>query len=186
MSHFTPEADPHGADDVSALVESARCDPAAFAELYDRFVQPVFRYIRSRVGGAPEAEDLTAQTFLAALESLPRYRHRGRFSAWLFTIARSKVVDHLRRRAPEWLDESHAADGPDPLAQAARSEESARLSALIRALDSEEQELIRLRFVADLPFAAMASVLGKNEAAVKKSLYRLLDRLQKQLDGSHE
>ncbi|HEY4579706.1 MAG TPA: sigma-70 family RNA polymerase sigma factor [Candidatus Acidoferrales bacterium] len=104
----------------------------------------------------------------------------------MFRIARSKVVDHLRRRAPASLDESYPADSADLLAQVAHSEETARLSALIRALDGDEQELIRLRYVAELPFAEMASLLGRNEAAVKKSLYRLLGRLHKQLDGSHE
>ncbi|HEY4579705.1 MAG TPA: sigma factor [Candidatus Acidoferrales bacterium] len=81
MTQSTPGAEPPSGDDIAALVESARCDPAAFAGLYDRYVQPVYRYVRSRVGGAQEAEDLTAQTFLAALESLPRYRHTGRFAA---------------------------------------------------------------------------------------------------------
>jgi len=154
--------------------------------LYDRFIQPVYRYFHSRVNNPIEAEDLTAQTFLAALEALPRYHHRGHFSAWLFTIARSKAMDFFRQRESLPLEDAHAAGNLDLLAQAARDEEIRLLAELVRALDVEEQELIRLRYVADLPFAEMAALLNKKEDTVKKSFYRLLARLQSQLEASHE
>jgi RNA polymerase sigma-70 factor (ECF subfamily) len=172
-------------DADAALVAAARRDRAAFGPLYDRYAPPIYRYLRSRVGSVAEAEDLTAQTFLAALQAFGRYRHDGHLAAWLFSIARRKAMDHFRRRPPETLDDSHPSDAADPLAQVARSEEIARLSALIRTLGGEEQDLIRLRFVADLPFAEIASVLGKKEDAVKKTLYRLLARLQSQLEDRH-
>ncbi len=171
--------------DDTALVIAAQQDPAEFAAVYDRYIQPVYRYLYSRVEDAADAEDLTAQTFLAALEALPRYRHRGYLSAWLFAIARSKAMDFFRRR-PSLPLEEHPADQPDLLAQASRSDEIHRLAGLIRRLDSSERELIRLRFVAGLSFAEMAALLKKKEDTVKKSLYRLLARLQSQLEESHE
>lgn len=171
-------------DDLT-LVLAAQQDPAEFAALYDRYVQPVYRYLYSRVDNAADAEDLTAQTFLAALEALPRYRHRGHLSAWLFTIARSKAMDFFRRR-PSLPLEEHPADNPDLLAQAARSDEIQRLVGLIRTLKAGERELIHLRFVAGLSFAEMAALLKKKEDTVKKSLYRLLARLQSQLESSHD
>jgi RNA polymerase sigma-70 factor (ECF subfamily) len=63
------------------MVSSTQRDPAEFAALYDRFFRPIYRYLYSRVASAAEAEDLTAQTFLTALEALPRYHHRGHFAA---------------------------------------------------------------------------------------------------------
>jgi RNA polymerase sigma-70 factor (ECF subfamily) len=69
----------------------------------------------------------------------------------------------------------------DALGQVIQDEETSRLQALICDLSDEEQDLLRLRYVADLSFAEMASVLGKREDAVKKSVYRLLARMKSRL-----
>jgi RNA polymerase sigma-70 factor (ECF subfamily) len=72
---------PESIADEASLVSSAQRDPAEFAALYDRYFRQVYHYLYSRVGHAAEAEDLTAQTFLAALEALPYYGSRGHFAA---------------------------------------------------------------------------------------------------------
>jgi RNA polymerase sigma factor (sigma-70 family) len=171
-------------DDTSALISAALEDPAAFGRLYDRYVQPIYRYVYSRVGSTHEAEDITSQTFITAYESLSRYRERGYFSAWLFRIAQSRMNDHFRRSRREV--ELEAAEGvierEDALGAFIQDEELMRLRSVIKKLNNEEQELIRLRYVADMPFAEIADVLGKREEAVKKSLYRLLARLKGQME----
>jgi RNA polymerase sigma-70 factor (ECF subfamily) len=171
------------------LVSAAQQDPAAFAGLYRRYVTPVYRYLYSRAGSPADAEDLTEQVFLEALESLGRYRQTGPFAAWLFTIARRRAIDALRRRRPEAPLGEQVPDPqapPDPLAQVIRGEESRRLQALLAGLDEADQELLRLRFAAGLGFGEMARVLRRSEAAVKMKLYRLLRRLESQLEDSHE
>jgi len=174
-------------DDEAALVRSAQRDPGQFGALYDRYVQPVYRYLYSRVGAIHDAEDLTAQTFLRALEALPRYRHRGHFAAWLFAIARHKAIDYYRgRREHVALEETARADDPDPLALAVQSEQHARLAGLVRTLTEDERELIRLRYTAGLSYGEMAALTGRNEDAVKKALYRLLDRLQDKMEARNE
>lgn len=170
-------------DDETALIAAAQRNPADFAALYDRFVQPVYRYLYSLAGNADDAQDLTAQTFLAALETLSRYRHRGHFIAWLFRIAHSKAMDYFRHKPQVALDTAgHQVENADPLADIVYREEIGRLAALIRSLDDSQQELIRLRYVAELSFAEMAALLGRREDAVKKSLYRLLARLKSQME----
>jgi RNA polymerase sigma-70 factor, ECF subfamily len=169
--------------DDAGLILAARRDPEAFARLYDRYVQSVYRYLRGRVGSAPEAEELTAQTFLAALESLPRYDHRGYFSAWLFSIARRKAADFFRRREPLPLEEAEEFPSEEDLSgEADRGEQIRKLARLVRSLEDSERELIHLHFTAGLTFAEMASVLGKKEDAVKKSMYRLLERLHGRME----
>ena len=171
-------------DTEAAQIRAARADPQAFGLLYDRYAPSIYRYLLSRLGNVEEAKDVTSQTFLTAFEAFPRYQHQGYFSAWLFSIARSKYVDHLRRarRQPGPLDEGVTADLPDPLGQVIETERVSELKRCIRALPEREQDLLRLRYVAGLSFAEVASLLKKKEDAVKKSIYRLLDRLQNQLE----
>lgn len=94
------------------------------------------------------------------------------------------MVDHFRgsRRevglqAAERIKATH-----DALGQVIQDEELNRLNALVYELTEEEQDLIRLRYIADLSFAEMADLLGKREDAVKKSVYRLLARLKSQME----
>jgi len=171
-------------EDIPALIHAAREDPAAFGQLYDRYVQSIYRYVYSRVGGTHEAEDITSQTFMAAYEALERYRERGQFSAWLFRIARSKLNDHFRRSRREVGLEAagEILEREDALGTLIRAEELSRIRSIISHLDEEEQELIRLRYVADLSFAEIANLLGRREDAVKKSVYRLLARLKSQVE----
>jgi len=172
---------------VSRIIAAARKDPQMFGELYSLYAQPVFRYLYSRIGSIPEAEDATAQTFLAALERFSKYRHDGYFASWLFSIARNKAMDHFRKQRKEApLDEAeHIPVDANLLQQVIHTERTAALSKLISALPENEQELIRLRFVAELGFAEIGHLLGQKEDTAKKTLYRLLARLKVQLEDAH-
>jgi RNA polymerase sigma-70 factor, ECF subfamily len=176
----------HYLDKDAFSISESKKNPDAFSTLYDRYVQQIFRYLYHRTGSASEAEDLTSQTFLSALEAIPRYRHQGYFAAWLFRIARGKVIDHVRRRQRQFpLDDTYSAETPDFLANVVHSDEINTLKALIQELDEDEQELIRLRYTVGLPFAQIAVILDSNENTVKKSLYRIIARLQGELEGNH-
>jgi RNA polymerase sigma-70 factor, ECF subfamily len=173
-------------DEEAELIAEAQRDPAAFSSLYDRYVQPIYRYFYYRTSSAAEAEDLTSQTFLCALEALPRYRHQGNFAAWLFRIARGKVIDAVRKQKRLLpLTETFPAETGDLLAELAHGDEIARLTHLIHSLPEDDQELIRLRYTAGLPFTQIAAILDSNENTVKKSLYRVMARLQSQLKDLH-
>lgn len=170
-------------EDESELISAARSDPAAFAELYRRYVARVYRYLFSFLGDAQETEDLTATVFTAAWESLPRYREQGNFAAWLFRIARNKTNDFYRRRKPQVsLDQvgERLREDWDPFAQLELNEALERLSTLVSELDPEHLELLRLRFAADLSYAEIGRLVGRSEDAIKMAIHRLLRRLQDQ------
>ncbi len=176
-------------DNSAELAQEAKTDSAAFGRLYDLYVQPVYRYLYSRVGSVHEAEDLTSQTFIAAYEALPKYRERGLFAAWLFQIARSKMNDQFRKRRREVplheepLEEAREfIEREDYLGQVIHAEDITRLRAIIRDLDGNDQELLRLRYIAKLSFAEIAELIGKREDTVKKTLYRLLAQLKDQME----
>lgn len=170
------------------LIRAAFRNPFAFGELYKLYVQPVFRYLLSRVGNQAEAEDLTAQTFLAAFEAFSRFNPKHRFAPWLFTIAHHKAMDHFRQQRNLTALEEAASVGnaEDHLGGIIASEEANALSILIKALPEAEQELLRLRFLAAMSFSEMGEFLNRNEDAVKKSVYRLLARLQSQMENDDE
>ena len=173
----------------AALIKAARTDPTAFNQLYLSYIRLIYRYIFSKVGEARETEDLTAQVFLEALEGLPRYRHNGHFAAWLFSIARHKVADHYRSRRSELTIEDTYGESSrrgDPLSTLIQIEEAYRMSGLIHKLDEQDQELLRLRFVAELNFGEIARLINSNMENTKKRVYRLLAHLRQQLELDHD
>jgi RNA polymerase sigma-70 factor (ECF subfamily) len=171
-------------EDEAQVIANARKDPRAFGELYDRYAPKIYRYLLSRLRSVEDARDITSKTFLTAFETFPRYKHKGYFSAWLFSIARSKYVDHWRKahRRIEMREVIDQEPLPDPILQVIETERVVQLKQRIRELPEEERELLRLRYVAELGFGDMASIQNKNVDTVKKSLYRLLARLQSQME----
>jgi RNA polymerase sigma-70 factor (ECF subfamily) len=166
------------------LVKAAKRNPTEFGALYRRYVDPVFRYLYSRTGSVPDAEDAAAQTFLAAFETLGSLRQEEHFASWLFTIARHKAMDGFRaQKGLVSIEEvAEIAIDKDPLSEVIHSDQTALLKRLVAALPEEERELLRLRFLAGLSFAEMGRLLQRNEDAVKKTLYRLLARLHDQVE----
>jgi RNA polymerase sigma-70 factor (ECF subfamily) len=170
-------------DDDAPLIAAARRDPQAFVHVYDRHAPGLFRYFVSHCRDQAAAEDLVSQTFLAALAGLPRFRGDGPFVAWLYGLARRKLADHWRgrQRAHDLLAENlpDVSELPD-LDQAHRIQ---RLKLLVSGLSADARELLRLRYVSDLRFHAIAAVIGKSEEATKKMLYRLLDHMRAELEN---
>lgn len=169
------------------LIRDVKTDQRSFEAIYLKYVKQVYRYLFSRMGSQFEAEDATAQTFLSALEGITRYRHDGHFAAWLFAIARRKAADHFRTEGKSrFLPDDLPSFDPDLLTQTIRAERLNELRECIRRFDQEEQELLRLRFAAQLTYTEIAHLTGRKEDAVKKNIYRLLDRLQTRLEESHD
>lgn len=165
---------------VRRMVETAIEKPHAFEQLYLAHVSGVYRYIFSRTGNRQDAEDLTTQTFLNAMQSLPSLRDKSRFKAWLFSIASNKIRDHYRTIQPTSdLDERLVSSLNDPLQDVMEKEKRTIFTDLVTALTEDERELLRLRFLAELSYAEIGAVVRKSEQAVKKSVYRLLDRLSR-------
>jgi len=159
-------------------------DKSALGQIYDAYARPIYRYHYSRTGNTHDAEDLTAQTFVAVIEALPRYQHRGHFTAWIFQIARNKAMNHFRKNHnQESLDFSPAdLTHAEPIDTVINRQAQAKLRHLLSLLDDDERELIRLRYSAGLSFVEMATLLGRKEDAVRKSLKRLLERLSKEME----
>jgi len=173
--------------DIRRLVRRAQKDPAYFGEIYDLYVHRVYRFLYSQGLSRVEADDVAAQTFLDALEALPRYREQGRFAGWLFSIARNRMRDHFRamsrdRTLEEFVEPQDHPSVPDRIDQQQMIE---TLGSFIDQLQPSQRELLNLRYAADLTFREIAHVVEGNEEAVKKRLYRLVASLRRQMEMEH-
>jgi RNA polymerase sigma-70 factor (ECF subfamily) len=169
---------------VPDVIERARAgDRAAFAELYDSYVDSVYRYLLYRLREASDAEDLTSEVFTRAFANIHRYRWQGKsFLAWLYTIARNAVTDRRRRERPTVdLDSAYgvAEDGPTAHDRAVLGEQVGALRGAVKHLTTEQQQVLSLRFEANLSSREVARMLGKNEGAIRALQFRALGRLRK-------
>jgi len=174
---------------VRALVDRAQQgDRDALEELYLIHFDRIYSYLHVSVGNKHDAEDLTTQTFLKMLESINRFRWQSApFSAWLFRIAHNLAMDHFRARR-RWQPEEDVPEPPgseEPSAELEAMQSIGRQSMLelIDKLSPEQQQVLTLKFVFNLPNAEVAAILDKTEGAIKSLQHRALVSLQKQIAG---
>lgn len=169
--------------DEMDLARHAITDAEAFAELYHRHITRVYRYHIAHTGNVKDAEDLTSQTFIAALEGIRTFRGTGSFAAWIMGIAAKKWLMLCRKRGkrPEIpLDEAlqyPSLELPTDKAASRRLE----LESLCRALGQlspDRSEAIILTFFGGLSNVEAGHVLNKSEAAVKMLVSRGLQDLR--------
>ncbi len=170
-------------------------DPEAFGVLYERYVNRVFAFALSRLHDHAQAEDITSQTFLLALQALPRYQQRGvPIRYWLLTIA-ANAINGLHRASPGTalrLGEAASHDGdvqdgapeldlPDPDAEAAiaAGEWAEDLRHLLASLSPAQRTVILLRFSAGLAIETIAAKMGCTAGAVKALQFRGVQGLRR-------
>ncbi len=172
-------ADPHTCD--TALVLQAKSDRAAFAQLYRRYFDPIYRFCLRRLGNHDAAEDAAAIVFGKALAALPTFRQgQGTFRAWLFTIAYRVIADEFRGRCPnEPLDAAAwvTDPAPSPEERFLAGEERDQLAALLARLPEDQRRVLELRR-AGLSGAEIAQAVDRSHAAVKMLQSRAVARLR--------
>jgi len=156
----------------------------SFTALYEEHMTYVFRYINYRVGNRSEAEDLTAVVFEKALAAFHRYdRKKAAPQTWLLTIARNTVTDYFRKSSKRSSLPLESAVGiesadPSPQEETERREEYERLHVCLATLAQREQEIISLKFGAELNNRQIASLVGLSENNVGTVLFRAVSKLR--------
>ncbi|MBN1537500.1 MAG: RNA polymerase sigma factor [Anaerolineales bacterium] len=167
--------------DDAVLANRAVIDSSAFAELYHRHFDRVYRYHIAHTGNVNDAQDLTAQTFIAALEGIANFRGDGSFCAWLLGIARNKMALHFRSRRSE-ISLANAENIPDkspsPEENSYQKYQLTLISRALRQIKSERAEALELCIFGDLTAAEAGLILGKSEAATKMLVCRGLKDLR--------
>ncbi|MFC1848292.1 sigma-70 family RNA polymerase sigma factor, partial [Chloroflexota bacterium] len=164
-----------------------RQDPETWSRVYEEFFPRIYRFIALRVRNRTEAEDLTEQVFLKALESSPSFRWRGApISSWLFRIARNQVIDYHRTDKSKSmlpLDDSLVSSEVDPAEAAERNWDIRQAIRAVGELTQAQRDVIELRFAGGLSTAEVAKVLGKSQGAVKVMQHSALAALRRKLSG---
>lgn len=167
-------------------------DRDGFSEIYLRYFERVYGYLRVALASRHDAEDTAQQVFAQALESLPAYEYRGRpFRAWLFTIARNCAIAVMRREGrvepmdPVSLNRYLEDDSVKIDEAAVAAAEEAELPALDWITDADlaifmermpdaQRQILTMRYVMGLDMEAIAESLGKSPTAVRRAHSRAL------------
>ena len=158
-------------------------DAEGFGLLYDRYVDVVFRFLLHRVGDRATAEDFTSETFVRALRRIDSLSFQGRdVGAWLVTIARNIVLDHVKSSrvrlevsTADMRDADQATTGPEDAVL--QSMAHGQLLAGVQQLSADQRECVTLRFLQGLSVAETAAAMGKKDGAVKALQHRAVRRL---------
>lgn len=153
-------------DDRDVIRRAQAGDRAAFGTLFDAYYPCVYRYLRDRLGGDPEAEDLCQEVFLSVLGSIDEYPCGGGmgFDEWLLRVAQRLATEHHRRRAPRTRRSFRA-----PPEQLAPEPAPDRLNPIAIDLLSEQQrQIVAYRFNAGLSARQTAAALRLDAAMVRR------------------
>lgn len=169
---------------TAGIEKVARTTAEAFAQFYEQYLPKVFRYINYRITDKSTAEDLTSVVFEKALTKFKSYDiEKAALATWVFTIARNTITDHFRVRSKtQTVPLEYAANKPShdasPEEKVVQSEEQKLLQSCISKLSPAEQEIISLKFGADMTNRHIASMIGLSESNVGVILYRAVHKLK--------
>lgn len=176
--------------DLKQLILQAQAgDPAAFDKLYEHCLTPVYRYIFLRLQNKEQAQDLAQSVFLKVYSSLDKFHDTGKpLLAYLFTVSRNMLIDHLRKRRVK-IDENSEDSllrlpdlKADPTQNLDQQQIAAALRLAIGQLTEDQRDVITLKFIEDLDNAEIADILHKREDAVRQLQSRGLHALRKILN----
>lgn len=156
--------------------------PGPFEQVYGQHVVAIYRFVYARVGNRPDAEDLTAQVFVRAVEQLDTGREPGQIAAWLYRVAQNAIADYWRafyrlpvvgvdHVAPGW---EPADEGAAPRPSAPEDRASARVQAVLRDLPDRYRRVLELRFLERMTVAETAQAMGITSGNAKVLQYRAL------------
>ncbi len=169
------------------VVQAQSGNSEAFGQLYDAYMERIYRFVYFRVEDQQTAEDITSQVFLKAWNNLDRFSfNRTPYLAWLYTIAHNAVIDHYRtRKVTTALDDVQLSQQDHSEAVENEIDLSAEMKVIKEALQTltdDQQKVLTLKFIEGMSNNEIALHLGKREGAIRALQMRGLQALAKQLE----
>lgn len=166
-------------------IQAAQDDPALFRPLYNRYFDPIFRFIFRRTNDEALTADICSLVFLKAMQRLKDYRFKGvPFSAWLYRIASNEISQHYRqvqKNRVVSIEETNITDMFDEMDEPKNEDHRNNLIIALDGLKPNDLQLIEMRFFEQRPFKEIADIIGITESNAKVKTYRILERLKKKL-----
>ncbi|PBQ33993.1 heat-shock protein [Sphingobacteriaceae bacterium] len=167
------------------IIEAAKLNPEKFAPLYNKYYKQIFNYVHQRMDSKDTAFDITGQVFLKALTNLPKYQFKGvPFASWLYRIAHNEVMQLFRTQKDKRAVNADIGDlrficeeNEEPFFE----EYIPAIKRLILELNSDDLQMVELRFFEKRPFKEIAEILDITEVNAKVRMYRIIEKLKKSL-----
>ncbi len=170
------------AERLKKLLSKAKSgEHAALSELYELCFDKIYRFIFYRVGHKEVAEDLTEEVFTKAFENLKSLQTSSKFEAWLYQIARNKVIDYYRskKQLTALEDVEHTLEYETNLVDIVNLKiEQKIFIKLLKELQPEQQIVIKLKFLEELSNEEISELLGKTEGAIRVIQHRAISLLK--------
>lgn len=167
-------------------IQAAQQNATHFRPLYDRYYEPIFRFIYRRTMDESTTADICSEVFFKAMQKLGNYQFKGvPFSAWLYRIASNEVTQHFRNTQKNRVVSVETRALPDlveemgDLEQLEKEKLQNSLIPCLNKLKPKDLEIIELRFFEQRPFKEIANLLDITESNCKMRTYRVLERLKK-------
>lgn len=167
-------------------IQVAQGNPVMFRPLYDRYYEPIFRYIHRRTLDESLSADICSEVFFKAMQKLDKYEFKGvPFSAWLYRIASNEITQHFRntqKNRTVSVETTALPEIMEEMGDLESIEQHQFREALIPCLNKlkpKDLEIIELRFFEQRPFKEIADLLDITESSCKMRTYRVLERLKK-------
>jgi RNA polymerase sigma-70 factor (ECF subfamily) len=169
-------------DRIKKLLSKAQSgENAAFGELYELCFDKIYRFVFYRVGHKEIAEDITEEVFVKAFESLKSLNQTASFEAWLYQIARNRVIDYYRSKnlLTNLEDVEHSLEYDTNLIDVVNLKTEQKIFVkLLKELPTEQQIVIKLKFLEDLTNQEISELLHKPEGTIRVIQHRAIAKLK--------
>jgi RNA polymerase sigma-70 factor (ECF subfamily) len=174
---------------TSLALKMKKGDRAAASELYDDLMPKVFGFIFSRTGKREIAEDLSQDIFLKLVEKVASFdEERGRFTVWFWQMVRNVLIDYYREKKEtpfsSFEDETVAAMAIQEVPDFDHKLRYDKLAMFLKTLSEEEKQLFELRYLAEMPYKEIATMLERSEGSLRVAVLRVKEKIKKEFSQS--
>lgn len=167
------------------ITEARRGNKDAFGEIYNLFLDKIYRYVYFSVKNREIAEDVTQETFFKCWKALPTFSEKkGTLSSFLFAIARNLIIDLSRKKRAvslELVKDYQLIDAKKVDEDIIQEEENTLLAEALSKLEEKEKHMVVLRFFEELSFAEIGKIMGKREVTVRVALHRIIKSVKAEI-----
>ncbi len=163
-------------------IEASKADMKNFEVLYNKYHEPVFRFVYQRLDDKDTAFDITSQVFLKAMTNIKNFKYKEvPFSSWLYKIAYNELMDTFKKNKAQRainIEDAHVSEIREEIGENSGEEYQDKLIDAITQLSEDDIQLIEMRFFEKRAFSEIGEILDITENNAKVKTYRVIDKLK--------